>query len=80
MLQDDLVDLVSIKADQSLFEAVTLLHENNIRRLLVVSPDSPDEALFVLTYKRILHFIRVMVIHRYDDSLSCMTLTPYIAT
>jgi CBS domain-containing protein len=69
LLQDDLTDLVSIKADQSVYDAVALLHENNVRRLLVVGPDDTAEALFVLTNKRILHFIHLMVRHRCDCSL-----------
>jgi len=52
--------LVSVDAEQSLFEAVMALHLNTIHRLLVVDCLTGNP-LYVLTYKRILRFLNQSV-------------------
>lgn len=44
--------------DQSLHEAINLLHKNRVHRLLMVDPQSGD-VLYILSHKRILRFLFV---------------------
>jgi len=52
--------VVSVDAEQSLYDAVAALRDNYIRRLLVVD-SLTGNPLYVLTYKRILHFLQQSV-------------------
>jgi len=60
MIRRDLKQFISIDADCSLYDAVIRLHGNNIRQLAVIDAGSRD-SLYLLTYKRILNFISVVV-------------------
>jgi 5'-AMP-activated protein kinase, regulatory gamma subunit len=50
--------LCSVGPDQSLHEAINLLHKNRVHRLLMVDPYSGD-VLYILSHKRILRFLFV---------------------
>jgi len=52
--------LISIDADCSLYDAVVHLHDNNIRHVAVVDAASKDP-LYLLTHRRILHFVYLLV-------------------
>jgi predicted transcriptional regulator len=64
MLSDDVKpEIVIVDPEDSLFQAVRMLHKESVHRLLVV--DSVDgNALYVLTYKKILRFLYNSVRHR----------------
>ncbi|XP_028162744.1 5'-AMP-activated protein kinase subunit gamma-2-like [Ostrinia furnacalis] len=50
--------LCSAGPDQSLHEAINLLHKNRVHRLLMIDPQSGD-VLYILSHKRILRFLFV---------------------
>ncbi|XP_041976444.1 5'-AMP-activated protein kinase subunit gamma-2-like [Aricia agestis] len=50
--------LCSVSPDQSLHEAINLLNQNRIHRLLMIDPTSGD-VLYILSHKRILRFLFV---------------------
>ena len=52
--------LVCADSDDSLFDAITKLHKYNFHRLLVTDMVE-NNALYILTYKRILYFICLLV-------------------
>lgn len=56
LLAEDLKPMVTISSATSLYEAVQRLQQNNIHRLLVVD-ELTDEALYILTNRRIVHFV-----------------------
>lgn len=56
LMVEDLKPMVNISSDASLYEAVMRLHRNGIHRLLV-SDEHTDEALYILTKRRIVHFV-----------------------
>jgi len=60
MIRSNLKPFISVDADCSVYDAVIRLHDNNIRHVAVVDAKSMD-SLYLLTYRRILHFISVLV-------------------
>jgi len=60
MTRSNLKPFISIDADSSVYDAILRLHDNNMRHLAVVDADSRD-ALYLLTNKRILHLIALLV-------------------
>lgn len=50
--------LCYVGPDQSLHEAINLLHKNRVHRLLMIDPQSGD-VLYILSHKRILRFLFV---------------------
>jgi CBS domain-containing protein len=69
MLGEDMKsDIVTIDPEHSLFDAVRRLHKESVHRLLVV--DGVDgNALYILTYKKILRFLYYSVGHRFSYKL-----------
>ena len=66
---------ISIDADSSVYDAIVRLHDNNIRHLAVVDADSRD-ALYLLTDKRILHLLALLVsIYQIFDINNILTLS-----
>merc|ERR1719412_3409375 len=59
-LKDETKELVSIRPDQSLFEAIKTLIHNKIHRLPVIDPELGN-VLYILTHKRLLRFLFLYV-------------------
>lgn len=60
MLQAQVMPLVSINPDSSLFDAIKILIHNRIHRLPVIDPLTGN-VLYILTHKRILRFLFLYV-------------------
>jgi 5'-AMP-activated protein kinase regulatory gamma subunit len=60
LLSDELKPLVSIDADDSLYNAIMRLHDNNFRRILVLD-EVERRAVYMLTHRRIVQFIAVLM-------------------
>jgi len=56
VLRNQVMPLVSISPDASLFDAIRTLIHNRIHRLPVIDPDTGN-VLYILTHKRILRFL-----------------------
>ncbi|XP_023703907.1 5'-AMP-activated protein kinase subunit gamma-2 isoform X6 [Cryptotermes secundus] len=56
VLKNQVMPLVSISPDASLFDAIRTLIHNRIHRLPVIDPDTGN-VLYILTHKRILRFL-----------------------
>jgi len=67
LLVDDLKpEMVALDSDSSLFEAVHQLHKNSVHRALV-SDEVTNEALYILTNRRIVHFVWYFVSVTYES-------------
>jgi len=60
VLRNQVMPLVSISPDASLFDAIRTLIHNRIHRLPVIDPDTGN-VLYILTHKRILRFLFLYV-------------------
>jgi hypothetical protein len=60
VLKNQVMPLVSISPDASLFDAIRTLIHNRIHRLPVIDPDT-ENVLYILTHKRILRFLFLYV-------------------
>lgn len=63
MLQAQVMPLVSIGPDSSLYDAIKILIHNRIHRLPVIDPLTGN-VLYILTHKRILRFLFLYVSDR----------------
>jgi 5'-AMP-activated protein kinase regulatory gamma subunit len=74
-------DLVCIDPDESLLDAITRLRDHNIHRLLVADVTT-GAMLYILTYRRILHFLCLLTYNlpqpKYmDESISELGIGTY---
>ncbi|CAF0865921.1 unnamed protein product [Rotaria sordida] len=65
--------LLSIKPSESLFEAVRILLENHVHRLPIIDPIT-NNAVFILTHKRILRFFYLYIYDWPQPSFMSKTL------
>lgn len=60
VLHNQVMPLVSISPDASLYDAIKILIHNRIHRLPVIDP-ATGNVLYILTHKRILRFLFLYV-------------------
>ena len=60
LLEDDVLPMVSVDAEQSLYDAISCLRNSRVHRLLVMD-SLTGNPLYILTYKRILRCLHQFV-------------------
>lgn len=82
VLRNQVMPLVSISPDASLFDAIRTLIHNRIHRLPVIDPDTGN-VLYILTHKRILRFLFLYVgtisdVHLLENILCIWSFIVYL--